>query len=73
MDHLLDEELGFIIRSKGQRHLIYRGRKDSVYNLALGCALCGRYSASHLSHASEYDGNSDGCGLLCDGVLGIKD
>ncbi len=39
IDHLLDEELGFIIRSKGDRHLIYRGRKDSVYNLALRCPL----------------------------------
>jgi len=39
MDHLLDEELGFIIRSKGKRHLIYRGSKGSVYNLALGFAL----------------------------------
>ncbi|MFO7980250.1 MAG: hypothetical protein R6V00_05380 [Candidatus Aminicenantes bacterium] len=39
MDHLLDVELGFILRSKGKRHLIYRGSKDSVYNLALGCAL----------------------------------
>ena len=38
-DHLLDEELQFIIRSKGQGHLIYRGRKDSVYNLALRCPL----------------------------------
>lgn len=39
IDHLLDEELGLIIRSKGDRHLIYRGRKDSVYNLALRCPL----------------------------------
>ena len=37
--HLLDEELGFIIRSKGDRHLIYRGGKDSVHNLALRCPL----------------------------------
>jgi len=39
MDCFLDEELGFITRSKGKRHLIYRGRKDSVYNLALACPL----------------------------------
>ena len=39
MDCFLDEELGFITRSKGKRHLTYRGRKDSVYNLALACPL----------------------------------
>lgn len=36
---LLEEERRFIIRLKGDRHLIYRGRKRSAYEHALACPL----------------------------------
>ena len=37
--HLLEEKLHFILRLKRDRHLIYRGRKQSVYEHALACPL----------------------------------
>jgi hypothetical protein len=37
--HLLQEKLGFIIRLKKDRHLLYRGRKQSVSEHALACPL----------------------------------
>lgn len=39
INYFLGEKLEFILRSKGQRHLIYRGKKDSVKNVALECPL----------------------------------
>jgi hypothetical protein len=38
-DYFLSRRLQFIIRLKGDRHLIYRGRKVLADELAIGCAL----------------------------------
>jgi hypothetical protein len=35
--HVLDEKLRFILRLKKDRHLVYRGKKQSVYEHALAC------------------------------------
>lgn len=37
--HLLENKLHFIIRLKVYRHLVYRGKRCSVYDLALDCPL----------------------------------
>jgi len=39
IDHFLNEDLAFIIRSEGKRHLVYRGRKNSGHALSQDCSL----------------------------------
>ena len=37
--HLLGNQLQFILRSKGDRHLVYRGKRQSIRDLALECPM----------------------------------